>query len=45
MPFTGGHVAAVLPLARSAWRAPSALVLGSMVPDLPYYLPLPLQAA
>ncbi|MET8355142.1 DUF4184 family protein [Micromonospora sp. NPDC005206] len=44
MPFTGSHVAAVLPLARSAWLAPSALVLGSMVPDLPYYLPLPVQA-
>ncbi|MGS2617721.1 DUF4184 family protein [Micromonospora sp. LZ34] len=44
MPFTGSHVAAVLPLARSAWLVPSALVIGSMVPDLPYYLPLPVEA-
>ncbi|GIJ23567.1 DUF4184 family protein [Micromonospora lutea] len=45
MPFTGSHVAAVLPLTRSAWLVPSALVIGSMVPDVPYYLPLPVQAA
>ncbi|MBQ0894810.1 DUF4184 family protein [Micromonospora sp. U56] len=44
MPFTGSHVAAVLPLTRSAWLVPSALVIGSMVPDLPYYLPLPAEA-
>ena len=44
MPFTGSHIAAVLPLARSAWLVPSALVIGSMVPDLPYYLPLPVEA-
>ncbi len=44
MPFTGSHIAAVLPLARSAWLVPSALVIGSMVPDLPYYLPLPVGA-
>ncbi|MBM0258537.1 DUF4184 family protein [Micromonospora sp. 4G55] len=42
MPFTGSHVAAVLPLTRSAWLVPS--VVGSMVPDLPYYLPLPVEA-
>lgn len=40
MPFTGSHVAAVLPLMR--WGlVPSALVIGSMTPDLPYYLPTP----
>lgn len=44
VPFTGSHIAAVLPLARSAWLVPSALVIGSMVPDLPYYLPLPVEA-
>ncbi|MCM0673180.1 DUF4184 family protein [Micromonospora phytophila] len=44
MPFTGSHVAAVLPLTRSAWLVPSALVIGSMVPDLPYYVPLPVEA-
>lgn len=44
MPFTGSHLAAVLPLMRSRWLVPSALVIGSMVPDLPYYLPLPVTA-
>ncbi|MDQ7908342.1 DUF4184 family protein [Phytohabitans sp. ZYX-F-186] len=40
MPFTGSHPAAVLPLVR--WGLPpAALVIGSMVPDLPYYLPTP----
>ncbi len=38
MPFTPSHVAAVLPLHRRL--AASALVVGSMVPDLPYYLPV-----
>jgi hypothetical protein len=38
VPFTGSHAAAVLPLAR--WGLPaSALVIGSMSPDLLYYLP------
>jgi hypothetical protein len=40
VPFTGSHPAAVLPLMRSG-LVPSALVIGSMVPDLFYYLPLP----
>jgi len=40
MPFTGSHPAAVLPLVRLG-LPPSALVIGSMVPDLPYYLPAP----
>jgi hypothetical protein len=39
VPFTGSHPAAVLPLMRSG-LVPSALVIGSMVPDLFYYLPL-----
>jgi Domain of unknown function (DUF4184) len=40
MPFTGSHVAAVLPFLR--WGLPpSALVIGSMAPDAPYYLPVP----
>ncbi|MFD6096129.1 DUF4184 family protein [Nocardiopsis flavescens] len=44
MPFTPAHVAAVLPLART--RLPlAALVVGSMAPDLPYYLPLPVGAS
>ena len=43
MPFTGSHPAAVLPLIR--WGLPaSALVIGSMTPDLPYYLPMPVSA-
>lgn len=40
MPFTGSHPAAVVPFLRTG-LVPSALVIGSMVPDLPYYLPLP----
>lgn len=39
MPFTLVHPAAVLPLARTP-LVPSALVLGSMAPDLPYYVSL-----
>lgn len=38
MPFTPSHVAAVLPLSRTPLPA-SALVIGSISPDLPYYLP------
>ncbi len=38
MPFTPSHVAAVLPLARAPLDA-SALVIGSMAPDVPYYAP------
>ena len=41
MPFTGSHPAAVLPFLRTPLPA-SALVVGSMVPDLPYYLPVDL---
>ena len=43
MPFTAGHPAAVLPLLRLG-LVPSALVIGSMVPDLPYFVPMPLGA-
>jgi Domain of unknown function (DUF4184) len=43
MPFTGSHPAAVLPLFRSAMPA-SALVIGSMAPDLPLYAPTPYSA-
>ena len=39
MPFTPAHVAAVLPLRRRGGLPFSALVVGSMIPDLPYYLP------
>ena len=40
MPFTGSHPAAVLPFLRTPLPA-SALVIGSVAPDLPFYLPLP----
>jgi hypothetical protein len=40
MPFTGSHPAAVLPLLRFG-MPPSALVIGSVVPDLPFYVPIP----
>jgi hypothetical protein len=42
MPFTVSHVVAVLPLTSGrAGRVfvPAALVIGSMVPDLPYFVP------
>jgi hypothetical protein len=39
VPFTGSHPAAVLPFLRTPLPA-SALVIGSMAPDLPYYVPL-----
>lgn len=42
MPFTVSHVAAVLPLAigqPGRRLVPAALVIGSMVPDLPYFVP------
>ena len=38
MPFTPSHAAAVLPFLRTPLPA-SALVIGSVAPDLPYYLP------
>jgi len=36
VPFTGSHPAAVLPLLRTPLPS-AALVIGSLVPDLPYY--------
>jgi hypothetical protein len=39
VPFTGSHPAAVLPFLRTPLPA-SALVAGSLAPDLPYYLPV-----
>lgn len=41
MPFTVAHPAAVIPLHRSLprWTVPSALVIGSIAPDLAYFLP------
>ena len=41
MPFTGSHPAAVLPFLRTPLPA-SALVAGSLAPDVPYYLPVEL---
>jgi len=43
MPFTASHVAAVLPFARTP-LIPSALVVGSLVPDLPVLFQLPFYA-
>jgi hypothetical protein len=43
VPFTGSHPAAVVPLLRTA-LVPSALVIGSMIPDLPYYVPVPVSS-
>lgn len=39
MPFTPSHVAAVLPFVRTP-LFPAALVIGSMAPDLLYYVPI-----
>jgi Domain of unknown function (DUF4184) len=39
VPFTASHAVAALPFLRTPLPA-SALVIGSMTPDLPYYLPL-----
>lgn len=43
VPFTASHIAAVLPIARSPLVS-SALVIGSMSPDFPYYLPVPVSS-
>ena len=45
MPFTPSHAAAVLPFMRLSWLVPSALVIGSVVPDLPYFMELGVQSA
>lgn len=39
MPFTPSHIAAILPLSRTPLPA-AGLVIGSMVPDLPYFVPI-----
>ena len=44
MPITFSHPAAVVPLL-GVGLVPSALVIGSITPDLPYYLPGPLTSA
>lgn len=44
MPFTASHPAAVLPLLGTALPS-AALVIGAMVPDLPYYVPLPVSSS
>ena len=43
MPFTLTHIAAIIPFAAIAPRVLpfSALVIGSMIPDLPLFVPLP----
>jgi hypothetical protein len=47
MPYTLSHVAAVAPFSRFLirWRILSATVIGSMVPDFGYLLPIPLARA
>jgi len=39
MPFTLSHPAAVMPLRRLRFLDPLTLVIGSMLPDVPYFLP------
>jgi hypothetical protein len=39
MPFTFAHPAAVLPLRRSRFLQTVPLVIGSLVPDVPYFFP------
>lgn len=47
MPFTVSHVAAVLPFYRklSRWGVLSAAIIGSMVPDFDFFLPIHLTRA
>jgi len=40
MPFTFAHPAAVIPLSKIRRLVPSALVMGSMAPDFPYFIAL-----
>ncbi len=39
MPFTLAHPAAVMPLRRLKFLQAQALIIGSMMPDLPYFFP------
>ena len=43
MPFTLSHPAAAVPFAKRG-LALSALVVGSMAPDFPYFFPLPISS-
>ena len=47
MPLTIAHPAAVIPLQRwlGTWAIPSALVIGSVAPDLAYVLPIGISRA
>ncbi len=40
MPFTFAHPAAILPLRRSRFLQTVPLVIGSLVPDVPYFFPI-----
>jgi len=40
MPFTFAHPAAILPLRRSRFLQTVPLIIGSMVPDAPYFFPV-----
>jgi hypothetical protein len=44
VPFTAAHPAAILPLRRTGLPT-AALVVGSVVPDLPMYVPMPFNIA
>ncbi|MBV8909689.1 MAG: DUF4184 family protein, partial [Gammaproteobacteria bacterium] len=39
MPFTLAHPAAVLPLRRIRYLRTAPLLIGALIPDLPYYVP------
>jgi hypothetical protein len=39
MPFTFAHPAAILPLRRFRFLQTTSLIIGSLVPDVPYYFP------
>src|SRR5437764_14846919 len=39
MPFTLAHPAAILPLRGLKYLRTAPLVIGAMIPDLPYYMP------
>ena len=39
MPFTLAHPAAILPLRRLRYLRTAPLVIGALIPDLPYYMP------
>ena len=39
MPFTFAHPAAILPLRRSRFLQTVPLIIGSLVPDVPYFMP------